>query len=51
MTLFPQENSFYNGANVPGKARVYLPYVGGFPAYAQKCEDVVTNDYEGFRFS
>lgn len=51
MTLFPQENSFYNGANVPGKARVYLPYVGGFPAYAQKCEDVVTNGYEGFRFS
>ncbi|MEH6580857.1 MAG: NAD(P)/FAD-dependent oxidoreductase [Halioglobus sp.] len=50
-TLFPQEKSFYNGANVPGKARVYLPYVAGFPVYVQKCKDVASNGYEGFKLT
>ena len=47
-TLFPQANSWYMGANVPGKPRVFLPYVGGFPAYVEACNDVVANGYRGF---
>ncbi|MFT5012632.1 MAG: cation diffusion facilitator CzcD-associated flavoprotein CzcO [Patiriisocius sp.] len=48
LTLFPQCNSWYLGANVPGKPRVFMPYVAGFPAYTEKCEDVVVRGYEGF---
>lgn len=44
-------NSWYLGANIPGKPRFYLPYTGGFPAYVKKCEDVVANGYEGFEFT
>jgi cation diffusion facilitator CzcD-associated flavoprotein CzcO len=40
--------SWYLGANVAGKARVFMPYYGGFPNYCRKCEQVVANDYEGF---
>ena len=47
-TLFPLANSWYMGANVPGKPRVFLPYVGGFPAYVEACNDVVANAYRGF---
>ncbi len=47
-TLFPQANSWYMGANVPGKPRVFLPYVGGFPAYVEASNDVVANGYRGF---
>lgn len=47
-TLFPQADSWYMGANVPGKPRVFLPYVGGFPAYVEACNDVVANGYRGF---
>ena len=39
-TLFNSCNSWYVGANVPGKARVFMPYVGGYPAYLQKCNEV-----------
>ncbi len=49
-TLFPSCNSWYLGANIPGKARVFMPYIG-FPAYVQKCEEVVRNGYEGFKLS
>ena len=41
-------DSWYVGANVAGKARVFLPYFGGIPAYFKKCEEVVENGYEGF---
>ena len=41
-------NSWYVGANVPGKSRVFMPYIGGFPAYVQKCEQVVADGYKGF---
>ena len=41
-------NSWYIGANIEGKARIFMPYVGGFPEYVKKCEEVSTNDYEGF---
>lgn len=41
-------NSWYVGANVPGKPRVFMPYIGGVGAYRLKCEEVVRNGYEGF---
>jgi cyclohexanone monooxygenase len=48
MTLFPQADSWYMGANVPGKPRVFLPYVGGVGTYRQICAGVAAKDYEGF---
>ncbi len=51
MTLFPQANSWYMGANVPGKPRVFLPYIGGVGAYRQKCNEVAAAGYEGFTLS
>lgn len=47
-TLYPLANSWYVGANIPGKPRVFMPYVGGVQAYTQKIREVVENDYEGF---
>ena len=47
-TLFPQANSWYVGANVPGKPRVFMPYVGGVGAYRRKCDDVAAKGYQGF---
>lgn len=49
-TLYPSCNSWYLGANVPGKTRVFMPYIG-FPAYADTCESVAANNYEGFVLS
>lgn len=46
-TLFPACSSWYVGANIPGKPRVFPAYVG-FPPYAEKCAAVVANGYEGF---
>jgi cyclohexanone monooxygenase len=46
-TLFPQANSWYMGANVPGKPRVFMPYIGGVPAYRQKCDEVAAAGYQG----
>jgi cyclohexanone monooxygenase len=48
MTLFPKANSWYVGANIPGKPRVFTPYVGGVGAYRQKCDQVAESGYEGF---
>jgi cyclohexanone monooxygenase len=50
-TLFPLANSWYIGANVPGKPRVFMPYIGGFGTYRQTCEDVAAKGYEGFRLT
>jgi cyclohexanone monooxygenase len=50
-TLFPLANSWYMGANIPGKPRVFLPYVGGFMNYAKICQDVVAENYRGFTLS
>ena len=47
-TLYPQANSWYIGANVPGKPRVFMPYVGGVGVYAEKCRQVAADGYEGF---
>ena len=47
-TLYPLASSWYMGANVPGKPRIFMPYVGGVGAYRQKCDDVAAKGYEGF---
>jgi cyclohexanone monooxygenase len=47
-TLYPRANSWYVGANIPGKPRGFMPYVGGVGVYRQKCDEVATRDYEGF---
>ncbi len=47
-TLYPLADSWYLGANIPGKPRVFMPYVGGVGTYRQKCIDVRANGYEGF---
>jgi len=47
-TLYPRANSWYVGANVPGKPRVFMPYVGGVGAYRQFCDQVASSGYDGF---
>jgi cation diffusion facilitator CzcD-associated flavoprotein CzcO len=47
-TLFPLADSWFMGANTPGKARNFLLYAGGSPAYRQKCEEVAAKGYAGF---
>jgi cyclohexanone monooxygenase len=47
ITLFNSCNSWYLGANVPGKPRIFMP-LPGFPPYAEQCESVRNNGYEGF---
>jgi cyclohexanone monooxygenase len=39
------------GVNIPGKPKVFMPYVGGVHTYKQKCDDVVANGYTGFIMS
>ena len=41
-------NSWYVGANVPGKRRIFMPYAGGIPKYNEKCEEVSSNGYKGY---
>jgi cyclohexanone monooxygenase len=50
-TLLPRANSWYVGANVPGKPRVFMPYLGGLHVYRARCEEVAARDYEGFALS
>ncbi|WP_249732356.1 NAD(P)/FAD-dependent oxidoreductase [Roseococcus sp. SDR] len=48
-TLLPQaSSSWYLGANVPGKPRVFMPYAGGMAHYAKICAEVAAKGYEGF---
>jgi cyclohexanone monooxygenase len=49
-TLFTGTQSWYMGANIPGKPRVFLPYIGGLGTYTSICNDVVSNGYRGFQF-
>jgi cation diffusion facilitator CzcD-associated flavoprotein CzcO len=48
LTLFPLADSWYMGANVPGKPRVFMAYIGGVGVYREKCDEVARNNYEGF---
>jgi len=50
-TLFPKTNSWYVGANIPGKTRVFMPYIGGYPVYVEKCKEIAAKGYEGFALS
>ncbi|MGH2586423.1 MAG: flavin-containing monooxygenase, partial [Dehalococcoidia bacterium] len=50
-TLFPLADSWYLGANIPGKPRVFMPYPGGVGTYRQKCNEIRANGYEGFVLS
>jgi cyclohexanone monooxygenase len=41
-------SSWYVGTNIPGRPRVFMPYIGGFPIYVQKCNEVMSNGFDGF---
>ncbi len=47
-TLFQQADTWYMGANIPGKPRVFMPNLDFVGPYRAKCDEVVANDYEGF---
>ncbi|MEY2926616.1 MAG: hypothetical protein RL367_1093 [Pseudomonadota bacterium] len=50
-TLFTKANSWYLGANVPGKPRVFMLYAGGLDTYVRRCDGIVSSGYTGFTFS
>ena len=50
-TLMPVADSWYVGANVPGKKRVYMPYFGGFARYRGICDEIAADGYRGFVLS
>jgi len=47
-TIFLSCNSWYLGANIPGKPRLFMPMAGGFPMYAERCAAVAREGYAGF---
>lgn len=51
MTLFPKGGSWYLGANVKGKPRIFMPYAAGVGAYREVCDSVVKQGYKGFQFN
>jgi cyclohexanone monooxygenase len=50
-TLFPKGGSWYLGANIPGKPRVFMPYAAGVGMYREICDGVAADNYRGFVFS
>ncbi len=50
-TLYPQGYSWYVGANIAGKPRVFMPYIGGVGAYRARCEQIAADGYRGFTLS
>ena len=46
--VHPSCNSWYNGANVPGKKRMYMGYTAGIPDYRRRCDEIAENGYAGF---
>ena len=50
-TLYPQANSWYMGANIPGKPQLFMPYVGGVGTYRQLCDEIAAGGYPGFTFT
>ncbi|MEU5082755.1 MULTISPECIES: flavin-containing monooxygenase [Streptomyces] len=50
-TLYPAVDSWYTGANVPGKPRVFLAYAGGLDRYREECDAVARDGYTGFVLS
>jgi cation diffusion facilitator CzcD-associated flavoprotein CzcO len=49
-TLHATTSNWYNGANIPGKPRIFMPYVGGVGAYRERCDEIAAGDYAGFAF-
>jgi cation diffusion facilitator CzcD-associated flavoprotein CzcO len=47
-SLMPTANSWYMGANIPGKPRVFMPYLGGVGPYRRRCDEIAAKGYEGF---
>ena len=50
-TLYTKADSWYMGANVPGKPRVFMMYIGGLDRYVERCEKIVGEGYTGFNFA
>jgi cyclohexanone monooxygenase len=50
-TLYPQAKSWYTGANIAGKPRGFMPYVGGVGAYRKICDDIAANGFTGFQLT
>ncbi len=50
-TLYPAAASWYMGANIPGKPRVFMPYIGGVGAYRRTCDEIAADGYRGFSLS
>ena len=48
-SLYPQADSWYMGANIPGKPRVFMPYVGGNALYQTEIDEVAEKGYTGFQ--
>jgi cyclohexanone monooxygenase len=47
-TVYPTNKSWYTGANIPGKPRVFMAYIGGVPGYRRICEAIARDGYPGF---
>ncbi len=50
-TLMPASDTWYTGMNIPGKPRVFMPYLGGVGPYRQRCTEIAAKGYEGFSFA
>lgn len=50
-TLFADAPTWYTGANIPGKPRIFMPYIGGFNTYNARVDEVADNGYRGYMFS
>lgn len=50
-TLYPKADSWYMGANIPGKPRVFMAYIDGVKPYVEECDRIVAEGYRGFRMS
>jgi cyclohexanone monooxygenase len=48
-TIFPRANSWYLGANIPGKPRVFMFYAGGLGSYRDLCDRIAAQGYDGFK--
>ena len=48
-TLYPSANSWYMGANIPGKPQVFMPYIGGVGKYRETCDEIAAQGYTGFQ--
>jgi cyclohexanone monooxygenase len=49
-TVYPRNKSWYTGANIPGKPRVFMAYIGGVPGYRRICQAIAAGGYPGFAF-